>query len=185
MASQTNFTKTQFSLNLAAADAISNGAIAAVTNLSNPHKAVCVTVLDSAGGILVQKRMDGCPDGAYRKFSYAKARTCVHLQTSSRQFRTKYTGSSSDSNGEVLLAEPQKFTQAASMVSVMEGELIPVAGGILVQNTDGYTVGAVGVSGAAADEDEYLALEGVKALGDGSLETIPQGHSCSTLISSL
>jgi len=131
MASKTAFTKAQFSLNLAAADAISNGAIAAIANLSNPHKAVCVTVLDSAGGILVQKRMDGCPDGAYRKFSYAKARTCVHLQTSSRQFRTKYTGSSG-SNGE--LADPPKFTQAASMVSVMDGELIPVAGGILVQN---------------------------------------------------
>ena len=123
------FVRGSFSLNLAGADAICNGAIAAVANLSE-HKPVCVTVLDGYGGILVQKRMDGCPDGAYRKFSYAKAMTCIHLQTSSRQFRTKYTGV--DSNG--MLAAPPKFTQAASMVSVMEGELIPVAGGILVQN---------------------------------------------------
>ena len=119
-----NYTTTSYSLNLAAADAISNGAIAAVSNLSK-HKPMCVTVLDSAGGILVQKRMDGAPDGAYRKFSFAKARTCIHLQSSSRVFREKYTGS----------GDAAKFTQAASMVSVMEGDLIPVAGGILVKNT--------------------------------------------------
>jgi uncharacterized protein GlcG (DUF336 family) len=80
--------------------------------------------------------MDGCPDGAYRKFSFSKARTCIHLETSSRTFRTKYTGG--NNNGEV--AEPPKFTQAASMVTVMEGELIPVAGGVLIQNYVGTFV---------------------------------------------
>jgi uncharacterized protein GlcG (DUF336 family) len=118
----TAFLQQVVSLNLAAADAICDGAISAVSTLQT-FQPVCVTVLDAAGGILVQKRMDGCPDGAYRKFSYAKARTCIHLQTSSRVFRTKYTAG----------GEPAKFTQAASMVSIMEGELIPVAGGILIQ----------------------------------------------------
>ena len=158
-----------FSLNLAAADAIANAAINAVSDLKT-HKPMCVTVLDGNGSILVQKRMDGCPDGAYIKFSYAKARTCIHLQTSSRSFREKYTGS----------GEAPKVTQAGAMVSVMQGELIPVAGGVLIQsegmllgyvrkillplpfhylrslillivmllslmNQDGHTVGAVGV----------------------------------------
>ncbi len=82
-----------------------------------------VTVLDSAGGVLVQKRMDGCPDGAYVKFSYAKARTCIHLQTSSRTFREKYTGG----------GEAPKFTQAAAMVTLMKDELVPVAGGVLIK----------------------------------------------------
>ncbi len=80
-------------------------------------------MLDSAGGVLVQKRMDGCPDGAYMKFSYAKARTCIHLQTSSRVFREKYTGS----------GEAPKFTQAAAMVTLMKDELVPVAGGVLIK----------------------------------------------------
>ena len=113
--------RTSASLSLRAADTIANASIDAVSNLKK-HKPMVVTVLDAAGGVLVQKRMDGCPDGAYNKFSYAKARTCIHLQTSSRTFREKYTSG----------GEPPKFTQAASMVSVMEGELIPVAGGVLV-----------------------------------------------------
>ena len=113
--------RTSASLSLKAADAIANAAIQAVSDLKT-HKPMVVTVLDAAGGVLVQKRMDGCPDGAYQKFSYAKARTCIHLQASSRTFREKYT-----SGGDA-----PKFTQAASMVSVMNGELIPVAGGVLV-----------------------------------------------------
>eukprot|EP00581_Thalassiosira_minuscula_P002029 CAMPEP_0183736620 /NCGR_PEP_ID=MMETSP0737-20130205/49765_1 /TAXON_ID=385413 /ORGANISM="Thalassiosira miniscula, Strain CCMP1093" /LENGTH=127 /DNA_ID=CAMNT_0025970671 /DNA_START=27 /DNA_END=407 /DNA_ORIENTATION=+ len=126
---------------------MANTAISSVSDLKT-HKPMCVTVLDATGGILVQKRMDGCPDGAYVKFSYAKARTCIHLQSSSRAFREKYTGNSGNA---------AQFTQAASMVSVMEGGLVPVSGGVLVKSADGSIVGAIGVSGAAADEDEYLA----------------------------
>ena len=112
---------TSHSLSLQAADAMANAAIVAVSNLKK-HKPMCVTVLDASGGILVQKRMDGCPDGAYRKFSYAKARTCIHLQTSSRIFREKYTAS----------GEAPRFTQAAGMVTIMGDELCPVAGGVLI-----------------------------------------------------
>lgn len=47
---------------------------------------------------------------------------------------------------------------------------------------DGSTVGAVGVSGAAADEDEYLAWAGVQVLREeGGLLTVPENHCCSTL----
>ena len=87
-----------------------------------------MTVLDSKGGILVQKRMDGCPDGAYMKFSYAKARTCIYLQCSSHTFREKYTGG----------GEAPKFTQAASMVTLLEGELVPVAGGVPIKGAGAF-----------------------------------------------
>ena len=161
-------------LKLAAADKICNAAIAAVKNLNKPSP-VCITVLDSAGNVLVQKRMDGCPAGAYLKFSYAKARTCIHLQTSSRKFREKYTSS----------GESPAFTQASSMVSIMDGELIPVAGGALIKSADDDSiVGAIGVSGAAANEDEYLALQGVAALNQGTggmFVTEPPEHCCNTL----
>lgn len=186
------------SLTLAAADAMADAAIKAVGDLQT-HKPMCVTVLDSAGGVLVQKRMDGCPSGAYTKFSYAKARTCIHLQSSSRGFREKYT----------TAGEAPKFTQAAAMVSVMEGELIPVAGGVAIKSAgkccthyevifgiscvsnlnriysvtyllDGSIVGAIGVSGAAADEDEYLGWKGVQSVAGGLL-TEPKNHCCKTL----
>jgi len=149
-----------------------DAAIKAVADLKT-HKPMCVTVLDSSGGILVQKRMDGCPDGAYRKFSYAKARTCIHLETSSGTFREKYTGE----------GNAAKFTQAAAMVSIMEGDVVPVAGGVLIRSSkDGSIVGAIGVSGAAAAEDEYLAWKGVQAVGgQGELSTVPDKHSCTSL----
>jgi uncharacterized protein GlcG (DUF336 family) len=161
------------SLTLKAADAIANNAIQAVDKLAK-YSPVCVTVLDSTGFVLVQKRMDGCPAGAYLQFSYTKAQTCINLETSTRHFRNKYLGSE---------AGPPQFTQAASMVSVMAKDLIPIAGGVLVKNAqDGTVVGAVGVSGASADEDEYLALEGIKAIRmDEMFITIPEDHSCKTL----
>lgn len=54
---------------------------------------------------------------------------------------------------------------------------------------DGSAVGSVGVSGAAADEDEYLAWAGVQALKEeqwplkeeGGLSTVPENHCCKTL----
>ena len=161
------------SLTLKAADVISNNVIHAVDKLQK-YSPVCVTVLDSSGSVLVQKRMDGCPAGAYLQFSYTKAQTCINLETSTRHFRNKYLGSE---------AGPPQFTQAASMVSVMGKNLIPIAGGVLVKNVqDGEVVGAVGVSGASADEDEYLALQGIKAIQmDEMLTTIPEDHSCKTL----
>lgn len=46
----------------------------------------------------------------------------------------------------------------------------------------GDIVGAVGVSGAAGDEDEFCALEGVTQCSlSGELQTVPEKHSCKTL----
>ena len=87
------------------------------------------------------------------------------------------------------------------MVSAVgHGELIPIAGGIvIIDGTTGKIVGAVGVSGAAADEDEYCALAGVEAVNALTraissrsnddpqpsllLRTIPAQHSCQTVVS--
>ena len=117
----------------------------------------------------------GCPAGAYLKFSEIKARTCISLKSSSRSFREKYTASN----------EAPKFTQAGASVVVTEGNLIPVAGGVLVSDQDGNSIGAVGVSGAAADEDEYLAWVGVQRTTElkNICITTPLNHSCTTLAS--
>lgn len=182
-------------LSLASADAICNAAMAAVANLQKP-KPVCVTVLDSRGGLLVQKRMDGCPDGAFVQFSFAKARTCIHLQSSSRDMRYKYCGADGS------WAPPPQFTQAAAMASILPGDILPVAGGVLIQYhpklpevaspqdaaipSPTTIIGAVGVSGSAGDEDEYLAIQGVlqglkMPSTDGVITTVPPQH-CSKLL---
>jgi uncharacterized protein GlcG (DUF336 family) len=42
------------------------------------------------------------------------------------------------------------------------GGMAPFPGGVLLKLTDGTVIGAVGVSGAAGDEDEVCALAGAK-----------------------
>ena len=50
-----------------------------------------------------------------------------------------------------------------SAVALAAGELVPVAGGVLVRDDD--VVGAVGVSGQLADGDEACGLRGIAAAG--------------------
>jgi len=51
-----------------------------------------------------------------------------------------------------------------SLVALAEGNVVPVAGGVLVRDADGSVVGAVGVSGHLPDHDEACALRGIAAL---------------------
>ena len=188
----------RWSLNLATADAICNAALDAAQHLQTPRP-VCITVVDARGDVVVQKRMDGCPPGAYVEFSMAKARTCIHLQTSSRAVRLKYTSGATPS----APATPAQFTQAATMATVLPGQILPVAGGVLLQAKmvpsmfeddddqpqQPVILGAVGVSGAAADEDEYMAWYGIhqtlqsfaSSHDNPLVTTVPSHHSCTTL----
>jgi uncharacterized protein GlcG (DUF336 family) len=47
---------------------------------------------------------------------------------------------------------------------VSKGKVVPVAGGVLIV-AGGEIIGAVGVSGGTADEDELCAIEGITAAG--------------------
>lgn len=113
--------------------------------------------------------MDNCIGPAFTDFSYAKAYTCVALNISSREFRDKYTN---DENAS-------KVAQLNSMMSITNGKMAAFPGGVLLRNLEGEVVGAIGVSGAAGDEDEYVALKGVWDSGLG-LRTWPSEHSCTT-----
>ena len=53
----------------------------------------------------------------------------------------------------------------ASLMALAEGEVVPVAGGVLVRNAAGEVVGAVGVSGAVPDADEKCAITGIHSAG--------------------
>ena len=44
------------------------------------------------------------------------------------------------------------------------GKVIPLAGGVLIRNTEGDIVGAVGVSGAKPEEDEICARAGLDSV---------------------
>ena len=48
---------------------------------------------------------------------------------------------------------------------MMDGDFIPVPGGVLVKNAPGEILGAVGVSGDLSDNDEKAAVAGIEAAG--------------------
>ena len=114
--------------------------------------------------------MDGCSTKGIPQFSYAKAYTCIAMKISSRTFRDKYTSDN----------DPKKYCQMLSMVNITDGKMAPFPGGVLLKNREGTILGAVGVSGASGDEDEYCGLRGIIESG---LEIVsdPEKHSCSTV----
>lgn len=45
------------------------------------------------------------------------------------------------------------------------GQLIPLAGGVLVRNTEGEIVAAVGAAGGLSNDDEECVIAGIEAIG--------------------
>ena len=55
------------------------------------------------------------------------------------------------------------FIQAIN--GVAGGDMVPVPGGVLIQDQDGTLLGAVGISGDTSDNDEAAAIAGIEAAG--------------------
>jgi len=64
------------------------------------------------------------------------------------------------------------FIQAVN--ALCDGSLVPVAGGVLVRDSTGAIIGAVGVTGDTSDHDEELAIAAIEAQG---LQADVGGHS--------
>jgi len=48
---------------------------------------------------------------------------------------------------------------------MMDGDFIPVPGGVLIRNSDGAILGAVGISGDISDNDEAVAIAAIESVG--------------------
>mmetsp|Transcript_28781 Transcript_28781/g.69624 ORF Transcript_28781/g.69624 Transcript_28781/m.69624 type:complete len:240 (-) Transcript_28781:150-869(-) len=155
-------------LSLEQADAIANNVVTVCQR--NGFSPVAVTVLDASGSTIVSKRMDGCSVVGIPDFSRAKAYSCVVNKYPSRAFRDRYTAEEASA----------KFCQMTSMVALSGNQMAPFPGGIVLKVND-YVIGAVGVSGAAGDEDEYCAITAVQEASIPGLMTVPAEHSCTTV----
>ena len=122
-----------------------------------------VVVLNAGGHIVAVKSEDG--SGILRfDVALGKAWGALGMGISSRLLRDR------------LSARPV-FQNALAAAS--EGRFVPVPGGVLVEDEDGATIGAVGISGDTSEKDEYCALKGIQAAGlksepaeiDGDWET--------------
>ena len=108
-----------------------------------------VVVLNAAGRPVAVQSEDG--SGLIRfDVALGKAYGALGMGISSRLIRDR-------------LSERPTFQNALAAAS--DGRLVPVPGGVLVEDAEGITIGAVGISGDTSDKDEYCAIEAIKAAG--------------------
>lgn len=132
-------------IGLAAATAIVDGALARARELGLPP--MTVTVLDLAGLAVAMKREDG--SSLLRPaIAHGKAYGALAMGMGSRG-----------------LAERAGSHPAfvAALTALTGGNLVPVPGGVLIRDSTGGLLGAVGVSGALPDQDEECAATAITA----------------------
>lgn len=112
-------------------------------------KPMAVVVLGAAGTIRASESQDGT-SLLRPKVAHGKAHGAISLGLGSRALF------------ERAKVEPF-FIQSVN--SLCDGALVPVAGGVLVRDSAGNLVGAVGVTGDTSDNDEICAVAGIEAAG--------------------
>lgn len=139
-------------LTLEAADAMASAAVSEAT--SKKFKDVSVFVLDASGRVLVSKTMLNCPL-LIPEIAHGKAGAAIGTQSSSRALKDKYV--------------PDRTPQLLAMTTLSSNANMPFAavpGGVLCRDpATNDVIGAIGVSGASADEDEHCAIIGAQSVG--------------------
>jgi uncharacterized protein GlcG (DUF336 family) len=136
-------------LTLIQANQLTEAALAMARHLNLPP--IAVAVLDTGGHLKVLQREDGV-SFLRVQVCQAKAWGALGLATNSRQIGERYNQDNFQ----------QGFIIALNAMS--GGGLIPLPGGVLIYDESGQITGAVGVSGAASDDDEACAVAGIKAI---------------------
>lgn len=134
-------------LNLDQANSIIGGALAKALELK--LKPLTVAVLDPGGHAIALARQDRAST-MRGQIASGKAAGALGIGVSSREIAT-------------MAAERPTFVAALAALSA--NGVIPAAGGVIVIDTSGEVIGAVGVSGDSSDNDEICALAGVAAAG--------------------
>ena len=108
-----------------------------------------VAVLDAGGHLVAFKREDR--SGILRfDIAYGKAWGALGMGFGSRTLFERSANT------------PMFFT---ALAAASGGRLVPNPGGVLIKDSGGDVIGAVGISGDTADKDEACALAGIEAAG--------------------
>ncbi|HEY3732156.1 MAG TPA: heme-binding protein [Steroidobacteraceae bacterium] len=109
-------------------------------------KPLCVVVLDAGGHVLALKRDEQA--SLFRpQIATAKAAGCLGLGFGGRDIVQRAQGN------------PAFY---AALAGILPSGLVPVAGGVLIRDTQGALLGAVGVTGDTSDNDEACAIAGIR-----------------------
>ena len=134
-------------LTLAQANLIIESALAQSKKLG--FKPMAVVVLDEAGHVKATQREDGA--SMFRvDVATGKAWGAVGMGASSRVL------------GDRAKDNPNFFL---SLAATSGGKFLPQPGAVLIKNSSGEIIGAVGASGGTGDEDEAICAFGVAAAG--------------------
>lgn len=134
-------------LTLAQASTIVDAALK--TGRDNNFLPLVVAVLDAGGHLVAYKRED--KSGILRfEIAFGKAWGALGMGLGSRTLAGRAP------------KQPAFFTALASISS---GRLVPGPGGVLIRDKDGDIIGACGISGDVADNDEKCAIAGIQAAG--------------------
>ena len=112
-------------------------------------KPLTVAVVDPGGYLIAAQRQDTCSNVRVR-LAQGKAAGALALGVSSRTI------------GKMAEERPHFV---ASVREFGEGGMVPVAGGVIVCDSAGAIVGAIGVTGDTSDNDEACALAAIAAVG--------------------
>ncbi|MCF4998165.1 heme-binding protein [Pseudomonas syringae] len=112
-------------------------------------KPLGVAVLDAAGHPLAILR-DEQATFLRPQIATGKARGCLGMGFGGRELARR------------AQAMPGFFDAINSLTG---GEVIPVAGGVLIRNAEGLILGAIGISGDTSDNDERCAMQAITQAG--------------------
>ncbi len=123
--------------------------VALAKGVEKKLKPLVVAVLDARGCIKALAAQDGT-SLLRSEIAHGKAYGALAMGMGSR----------------ALFQRAQEQAYFVSAVNTMaQGALVPVPGGVLIQDGSGALLGAVGVSGDTSDNDEICAVAGIEAAG--------------------
>jgi len=134
-------------ITLSQANAIIAGAFAKGADAG--FKSLSVAVVDAGGHLIAFQRGDGA-SFARAQIATGKAAGALALGVSSRKLGA--------------MAEERPWFVGAFAASAPH-PVIPAAGGVIIVDASGASIGAVGVTGDTSDNDETAALAGIAAAG--------------------
>jgi uncharacterized protein GlcG (DUF336 family) len=114
---------------------------------SSDFPPMTVAVLDAAGRLVAFAGEDGS-SLLRERIARGKAHGALNMGVGSRSLAAR-------------AASDPAFVN--SLVSLAEGNLVPVPGGVLIRADNDAVIGAVGVSGHLPDDDEACAVHGITA----------------------
>jgi uncharacterized protein GlcG (DUF336 family) len=135
------------SLTLAQANQIITAALAKSRDAG--YKPMGIAVLDEGGALKAFAREDGASMFRF-EIALGKAWGAVGMGVSSRTLAVRAKD------------VPNFFV---ALAATAHGKFLPQPGAVVIKDTAGHVIGAVGASGGTGDEDEAICIAGVEAAG--------------------